>query len=387
MKEFNSRMSWTILLLGIAVLYAATGLLCVSLSAQVANVSWMLYIPAGLSMMSALMWGSRVWPAILVGELAMGLVSGLPFTGALIMAAGNGLDAALTGWFFHDRLGRRIELDRIREVVQLLAAQLLILQPLCTVIGIAGLVLTGHMPPHRLRSTAAAFYLANLSAQFISAPLAIGWLQWRRPAARRAEYIELAALAVVTIVLGSFGPGRYGTLPFSLPITLILVFPLLAWAATRFVPSVAVTVGTALGLFAFDAAFAGAGPFQGYSTAEQMVYLNIFTSVSIGTGLFLAAASANERRFEAEQADLIRRLQDAADNMSRLKEFVTFCAWSGRVKWKDEWVTVETFLRERYSLNITHGISDESIRKFMRDAGLVEHAEAGAAAAAPPPAQ
>jgi integral membrane sensor domain MASE1 len=384
-KEFNSRLSWTCLFVGIAVLYAATGLLCVSLSAQVANVSWMLYIPSGLSMMAALLWGSRVWPAIFVGELAMGIASGLGFTGASIMAFGNGLDAALTGWLFRDRLCRRIELDRTREVVQLLAAQLLILQPLCTVIGIAGLVVTGHMPPHRLRSTAAAFYLANLSAQFISAPLAIGWLRWRRPAARRAEYLELAALVLVTIVVGSLGPGRYGARPFSLPITLILVFPLLAWAATRFVPSVAVTVGTALGLFAFDAAFAGVGPFQGYSTAEQMVYLNIFTSVSIGTGLFLAAASANERRFEAEQADLIRRLQDAADNMSRLKEFVTFCAWSGRVKWKDDWVTVETFLRERYGLNVTHSISDESIRKFMRDAGLVEAQETGAAG--PPQAQ
>jgi integral membrane sensor domain MASE1 len=356
--------------LGIAALYAITGRLCVALSAHVADVSWLLYIPAGLSMMASLMWGSRVWPAVFVGELAMGLTSGQAFTPALIMAFGNGLDAALTGWWFHDRLGRRIELDRIQEVVQMLAAQLLILQPLCTTIGIAALVLTGHMPPHRLRATAAAWYLADLSAQFISAPLAIGWLRWPRPALRKAEYVELAALALVTIIVGAFGPGRYGARPFSLPITLILVFPLLSWAATRFVPSVAVTIGTALGLFAFDAALAGVGPFQGNSAEEQMVYLNLFMSVSIGTGLFLAAASANERRFKTEQAELILKLQNAAAQVSRLKEIVTFCAWSGRVKWKEQWVTVETFLRERYNLNITHGISDESAKKFIADAGI-----------------
>ena len=121
MKEYNSRWSWICLSIGIALLYAATGRLCVSISAQVANVSWMLYIPAGLSMMASLLWGSRVWPAIFAGELIMGLSGGQSFAVSFIMAIGNGLDAALTGWWFHDRLGRRIQLDRTQEVVQLLA--------------------------------------------------------------------------------------------------------------------------------------------------------------------------------------------------------------------------------------------------------------------------
>jgi integral membrane sensor domain MASE1 len=370
MKEYNSRWSWICLSIGIAVVYAVTGRLCVSLSAQVANVSWMLYIPAGLSMMASLLWGSRVAPAIFAGELAMGLSGGQQYGTAIIMAFGNGLDAALTGWLFHDRLGRRIELDRIREVIQLLAAQLLILQPLCTVIGMSALVLTGNMPPHRLAATAAAWYSANLGAQFVAAPLAIAWLRWPRPAARRSEYLELAVLALLTLVVGAFGPGRWAARPISLPITLILVFPLLAWAAIRFVPTVAVTAGTALGLFAVDAALAGAGPFQGTSLELRMVSLNMFMSVAIGTGLFLAASAANDRRFETDQAKLISKLQAALEQVTRLEEFVTFCAWSGRVRWKDEWVSVERFLMERYNLSITHGISDESMKRILTDAGI-----------------
>jgi integral membrane sensor domain MASE1 len=370
MKERTSALAWLGLMAGIAAVYAVTGLVCVSLSAEVANVSWMLYIPAGLSIMSSLMWGSRVWPAIFVGELAMGIASGQSLATSSVMAFGNGLDAALTGWWFHDRLGRRIQLDNIQEVVQLLAALLLVLQPLCTVIGMSALLLTGKMPAHMLGTTAAAWYSANIYAQFIAGPTAIAWLRWPRPARKRAEYLELAALAAVTLVIGAIGPGRWAFRPLPLPVTLILVFPLLAWASIRFVPSVAVTVGTALGLFAFDAALAGLGPFQGVSVEERMVSLNVFMSVSIGTGLFLAAASANERRFEAEQEDLIRKLQAAATQVSRLEEFVTFCAWSGRVRWKDEWVSVETFLSERYNLNISHGISDESMRQILTDAGL-----------------
>jgi integral membrane sensor domain MASE1 len=314
--------------------------------------------------------GSRVWPAIFAGELAMGLISRQSLATSGIMACGNGLDAALTGWWFHDRLDRRLELDRIQEVVQLLAGLLLILQPLCTAIGMAALVVTGNMPPHKLDEPAAARYSANIYAQFIAGPVAIAWLRWPRRAEKRSEWFELAALAVVTLVVGAIGPGRWAFRPIPLPVTRILVFPLLAWASIRFVPSVAVTVGTALGIFAFDAALAGLGPFQGVSVGERMVSLNVFMSVSIGTGLLLAAAAANERRFEAELARLIAKLQDTATQVSRLEEFVTFCAWSGRLRWKDEWVSVETFLSERYNLNIFHGISDDSMRRILTDAGL-----------------
>jgi integral membrane sensor domain MASE1 len=366
-RDFNSGWSWFCLMAAIAVVYALTGHVCASLSAVVANVSWMLYIPAALSIMASLMWGSRVWPAIFAGELAMGLFTGQSFATSSIMAAGNALDAALTGWWFHDRLGRRIELDRIQDVVQLLAGLLLILQPLCTAIGMAALVLTGNMPPHKLGETASAWYSANIYAEFIAGPTAIGWLMWPRPATKRSEYIELAALALATLVVGAVGPGRWAFRPIPLPVTLILVFPLLAWASIRFVPSVAVTVSTALGLFAFDAALAGLGP---YSVQERMVSLNVFMSVSIGTGLFIAAAAANERRFESEQEKLIAKLRATATQVSRLEEFVTFCAWSGRVRWKDEWVSVETFLSERYNLNISHGISDDSMRRILTDAGL-----------------
>jgi hypothetical protein len=339
----------------------------VSISAAVANVSWMLYIPAGLSAMAALMWGSRVWPAIFVGELAVGLASGQALSTASIMAVGNGLDAALIGWWFHDRLGRRIELDRVKDVVQLLAALMLVLQPLCTLFGMSALVLTGGMPAHMLLPTAAAWYSANLYAQFIAGPTALAWLRWPRPAAR-SEYAELAALALVTLAVGALGVGRWALSPLPLPVTLILVFPILAWASIRFVPSVAATVGAALGLFAFDAALAGLGPFQGGTVQERMVSLNVFMSVSIGTALFLAAASASERRLEAKQARLIEELRASAAQVSRLEEFVTFYAWSGRVRWKDEWVSVETFLRERYSLNISHGISDEAMGRILADA-------------------
>jgi integral membrane sensor domain MASE1 len=370
MKEFNSKTAWVWLSLGIAITYALTGRLCASVSGAVANVSWMLYIPAGLSLMTSLLWGSRVWPAIFVGELLMGLGTGQSLATSSIMACGNGLDAALTGWWFHDRLGRRIQLDRTTDVVQLLAAQVLILQPLGTVIGMLALITTGHMPPDKLPGTSAAWYTANLYAQFVMAPAAIAWLRWRTPAKGTAQYMELGALVVVTLVIGAIGPGQWAFRQIPLPLTLILVFPLLVWASRRFSPNVAVTVGAALGLFAYSAALKGQDYFTGGTAEARFVSLNIFMSVCICTGLFLAAAAANERRYEADQSSLIQKLQASVEKVSRLEDIVTFCAWTGKVRLDDEWVSVERFLNERYNLNISHGISDDAMKRILLDAGL-----------------
>lgn len=366
-KEEQRLWAWLLLWAGLAAAYLVTGELCVVISAQVANVSWMLFIPAGLSLASALLWGRRVWPGIFIGELMLGLFNHLPPAGAFLQAVGNGLDAALAGWWFHDRLGRRLEFDRLRDVMQLLVAELLVLQPMSAVIGLASVSLTSHLSRAQMFETAMAWYSANIYAQLMAGPATLVWIRWSRPATRKSEYKELCWLAAVTLLAGAVGPGRWAFHPLPLPVTLILVFPILVWASVRFVPSVAVTVGTVLGLFALDAGLAGTGPFAGLSIADRMVYLNVFMGVSIGTSLFLAAAMGESRRFEAEQARLISELQSAADKVRRLEEFVTFCAWTGRVRWKEEWVPVETFLKERYHLSVTHGVSEEAKKRILAE--------------------
>lgn len=358
---------WFGLWTGLALAYVLTGRMCIAISALVANVSWVLFIPSGLSLAASLLWGWRVAPGVFVGEFLIGLTTHQPLATSLIAATGNGLDAALAGWWFRDRLKRRIEFDHLRDVVQLLVAELLILQPLSTAMGMMALAVAGSLPAGQVWSTASAWYAANVFAQFVIAPAVLVWLRWSRPAATRRDTIELAGLVALTAIVGAFGPGRWATHSLPLPVTLIFVFPLVVWAAVRFVPSVAVSVGSVLGLFAFDAVLVGAGPFREGATGDHMFYLNVFMGVCIGTALFLAAAMAQQRRFEAEQARLIAELKAAGDQLRRLEEFVTFCAWTGRVRWKGQWVSVETFLHERYNLNISHGISEEALAGFLRD--------------------
>ena len=356
---------WPLAWGALALTYFLTGRLCFAISALTGNVSGVLFIPAGLSLIASLFWGARVAPAVFIGEFAIGLSTGISFPGSLIMGAGNALESAIAGWWFRDLPKRRIEIDRLSDVVQLILASLLVLQPISTTFGMTALTITGGLPPDQLWASASAWYAANIFAQFLTAPVALVWARWPKPAVERSG--ELIALTVLTLLVGALGPGRWAIAGLPLPVALICTFPLLVWASVRFVPTVAVTLGSVLGLFAFDAVLSGGGPLRDAPVGDQMLYLNVFMGVCLATALFLASAMGQERRAETEQARLITELQEAAKQVKRLEEFVTFCAWTGRVRWQDRWVSVETFLQQRYGVNISHGISDEAVAMLLKD--------------------
>lgn len=357
---------WILIWAVLAAAYFLAGRFCIQLSALVVGVSWVLYIPSGLALTAALLWGRNVWVGVFIGELATTLTTGQPLGSALIMSTGNSLDAALAGWWFHDRPERRIAFDKFNDVVRLLAGEVLVLQPLSAAFGMVALTAAGHLPPGHFWSTASAWFVSNIFAQFVIAPAVLTWLRWPRPATTPREWREFFVLAVLTLILGAFGPGRWSPAVWPLPLALFFAFPLLVWASIRFVPSVAVSIGTVLGLFAFDAVVAHAGPFQGVWTGAEIVYLNVFMGVTLGTALFLSAALAQQKHFEAVQSRLIAELSASANQVKRLEEFVTFCAWSGRVRWKDQWVSVDTFLHECYNVSISHGISEEALTTLLK---------------------
>ena len=56
---------------------------------------------------------------------------------------------------------------------------------------------------------------------------------------------------------------------------------------------------------------------------------------------------------------LVRRLQ-------RLEPLVTVCAWSKTIQFEDQWVTFEEYLRRRFHVVITHGISPDEAARLMQ---------------------
>jgi hypothetical protein len=96
--------------------------------------------------------------------------------------------------------------------------------------------------------------------------------------------------------------------------------------------------GESAGLEAFAALFA----------AVQSV---MRIALIVGMGYLLNRSEAQRR---AEQA----RREEA-------ERMVAMCAWTQRVRWNGDWIPVDEFLRQRFGLEITHGISDDALAEEL----------------------
>ncbi|HEX4085234.1 MAG TPA: CHASE3 domain-containing protein [Chthoniobacteraceae bacterium] len=53
-----------------------------------------------------------------------------------------------------------------------------------------------------------------------------------------------------------------------------------------------------------------------------------------------------------------------AIQIGKLYSLVTMCAWSKRVQYQDKWIPLEEYMRKRFGIRISHGISEEEYEKW-----------------------
>lgn len=53
--------------------------------------------------------------------------------------------------------------------------------------------------------------------------------------------------------------------------------------------------------------------------------------------------------------------------MERLRRIVTVCAWTGQIKDGGEWIRMEDYLKKRFGVSISHGVSKEAAEKMIAE--------------------
>lgn len=56
-----------------------------------------------------------------------------------------------------------------------------------------------------------------------------------------------------------------------------------------------------------------------------------------------------------------------AMQIGKLYSLVTMCAWSKRVQYQDQWIPLEEYMRKRFGIRISHGISQEEYDKWAAE--------------------
>jgi PAS domain S-box-containing protein len=244
----------------------------------------------------AALWGLGLsrWPALFVGSLAVALLGHVPLLASLGISVGSTLEAIL-GVLLLRRLGFSAALERVQDVVALIAWVAMGCTLVSTLVGCTTLALVGALPWDGFFQAVWVWWGAGATGIVVVAPVLLLLSPWR-PVERRPEAVVLAGCTLL-VCLGLFTVALVG--PFTWYVGPFFFFPLAAWAALRFGPREVALVTLLLTGFSLWGAMKGLRPLS--QGADAQVHTLLLWQLGIGldaaTCLLLAAASTG--RLEA----------------------------------------------------------------------------------------
>ena len=260
--------------------------------------------PAGLGIAALYLYGLRWWPGILLGELMVNTelllgASSLPVGGLLGQQAGNMAEIVVGALLLRRLIGPRAALDRVSQVVRMLAA-LATAAAISATCGALSMLAVDVVEPGHLGTFWRTWWLGDSAGGLVVLAAALAWAADPRAAWRRVRSWEGALLIAGIAALSAFAAST------DEPRTYV-VFPGLIWAALRFGPpgatlAVAISTGVVVGLTAHEL-----GPFSKQPIDHRTLSTQLYIVVTAVTTLLVAAVVSERERAAKALADARRR--------------------------------------------------------------------------------
>jgi diguanylate cyclase (GGDEF)-like protein/PAS domain S-box-containing protein len=284
--------------------------------------------PSGIALAALLIFGWRVFPAIIVGEFFAILYSGLAVSTALGISVGNALEGLL-GWYWLRRLGFDERMRSLRDVGMLFVFGVLLSPLVAAVNGAFWIWLADGGAWSDAVRTARYWWMGDALGIALFAPLILSWLRgdtlkWTQERVRRGVFVLIVLLVSCTIFF------------LDLPNHLLqfgLLFPLLVWISLNFNLR---CVSSAL-LLIFFSSMAGMLAFDNLSAANIEMLLDFVWLYNLLFALTaLSVTVLNAQRSRSDQA-----LHLSEDNLKRAQEIGGVGSWSldlssNQLQWTDE---------------------------------------------------
>jgi PAS domain S-box-containing protein len=271
----------------LALLAAVTGLYVAAakggLGLDVAQgVITPVWAPSGIAIAAVLVFGLRVWPAVALGAFIANATSGAGAAIALGLAVGNTLEAVSAGYVLR-RIGFRVSLSRVRDVIAYLAVVLVVATPLAATNGVTILWASGRLHASYGSSWVLWWFGDTAGAVLVGTLLLVWFVQrFRRWATLQAlEFATgIGVLAAVSVVVFLLGGWRYPYVLFPLLVGGALRFAELGAASCSFVAGALATAGVVTGNVPI-----GTTPTQGVQIVQALIVGMAITLLVVGATL------------------------------------------------------------------------------------------------------
>src|SRR5215210_5807493 len=268
----------------VAIVYYGVGRIGLELAYLDGAVAAM-WPPAGLGLAVLFLFGVRLWPGVVIGDLVLGDFS-TPLGPVLGQTVGNTVAVVAAALLLRHLTGGRGRLDRVADVLAFVGCAV-VAAVVSAAFGPTSLRLGDVIAADDLGRVFRTWALSDASGVLVVAPVVLTWATTGLRGVRRRDVVEGAIALVVLVVLAELPPQR--DVPY-------IVFPVLLWTALRFGPRGAATaIFVVCSITVWNTAHDD-GPFVRESITDSLLTTQLFIAISALTSLILAAVTAERLR-------------------------------------------------------------------------------------------
>ncbi len=295
------RLQYSLAIAALAIVYIVAARAGLMMDA-VAGFATLVWPPSGLALAALLVLGTGLWPGVLIGAFVANLLAGAPVPVAFGIGVGNTLEAVLAVYALRRIPGFEVSLERLADVIGLIVFAAGLSTMVSATIGVTSLYLGGIISSAQLAETWRAWWLGDLIADLLVAPVLLVWARGPRMLGdpkRRLEAIALGISVIAASLLIFGGPAGPATATGKFA-QAYMFFPLLIWAALRFGQRGAVSTAIIVSVIAVWGTALGHGPFVRPALYQSLIALQTFMGIAAATFLVLGASISERRRAELE---------------------------------------------------------------------------------------
>jgi signal transduction histidine kinase len=180
----------------IAFIYFLAGNLSLAISPDNSIVTIVVFSAEGIALASAILYGKRIWIAVLIGQFFLAYYNGMAWEPSLGIAIVNSIEAILAVIFFR-KLKLNKNLATFRDVFWLIIIILCVLQPFSALLGNVVLVTFDIIEPSDYLNSSFFWFIGNIMGQLLIAPMIL--LMYTNVTKRDSKKIIL--ISSVSIIL------------------------------------------------------------------------------------------------------------------------------------------------------------------------------------------
>src|SRR5918992_911369 len=271
--------------------------------------------PAGLGLAVLFLYGIRLWPGIVAGDLLLADFS-TPLGTVLGQTVGNTLALVLAATLLRRLTSGRADLTRTADVLAFVGCTL-VAATVSAAFGPTSLRLGDVIAADEFGRVFRTWMLSDAAGVLVVAPALLTWAPLGTRGIRRRDVAEGAIVLVVLVALAELAPQR--DVPY-------IVFPVLLWAALRLGPRGAATAIVVVCSITVWNTAQEDGPFVRDSITDSLLATQLFIATAAVTSLFLAAMTAERTQAARALAVSEAAQRELADEQAALLRIATLVA-------------------------------------------------------------